>query len=198
MRTLNKVLLGGVTVALIAGSAVAYAAAKPSVHHLTVMVPGIGVERIDYTGDVAPKVVLEPDAFGLDAAWPGFAAPFAQMDRFVSQMDRMAAQADRQMATTLARFQDMPLNSDGALNSAAFSNLPAGTQSYSFVSTMSGNNVCTRMIRVTSAGDGARPQVVSQSSGDCGAAGHALSQPSGVTQAALHATPAPLGARQSI
>jgi hypothetical protein len=47
---------------------------------------------------------------------------------------------------------------------------PPGSQSYSFVSTMSGSGVCTRSVEITSMGNGAAPRVVSHSSGNCGSA----------------------------
>src|SRR5579863_5819649 len=55
----------------------------------------------------------------------------------------------------------------GQLTEAAFRNLPPGSQSYSFISTMSGNGVCTQSVEITSQGNGAAPRVVSHSSGNC-------------------------------
>src|SRR3546814_14407058 len=52
---------------------------------------------------------------------------------------------------------------------AAFGTLPAGTVSYRFVSTSTGNGTCSRSIQVTSLGADQQPKVVSSSSGDCGA-----------------------------
>ena len=45
---------------------------------------------------------------------------------------------------------------------------PAGSQSYSFVSTLSGNGVCVRSTQITASGNGAAPKVASHSSGNCG------------------------------
>jgi hypothetical protein len=58
---------------------------------------------------------------------------------------------------------------DAPLDRTAFGALPAGTVSYRFVSTSTGNGVCRRSIQVTSLGADRQPKVVSSSSGDCGA-----------------------------
>jgi hypothetical protein len=51
---------------------------------------------------------------------------------------------------------------------AALRNLPPGTQSYTMVSTWSGNGVCTQSVQITSPANGGQPRVVSNSSGNCG------------------------------
>jgi len=161
MRTATKLLLGGATALVVAGSA---ALAAPAVHHMTVDVPGGSTAEITYTGDFAPKIVVNPAPLSFDAAFgPAFYAPFAQMDRIAAQMDRLMRAADRQMAASLARF-----GRQGG-NGVTLTALPPGTQGYSFISTFSGNDVCTRMVRITSAGNGAKPEVVSQTTGNCGA-----------------------------
>ncbi len=48
--------------------------------------------------------------------------------------------------------------------------VPWAGESYSYVSTISGNGVCTQSVRITSRGDGTPPQVERHSSGNCGAA----------------------------
>ena len=52
----------------------------------------------------------------------------------------------------------------------ALGNLPPGTESYSMVSTWSGNGVCTQSVEITSPANGGEPRVVSHSSGNCGSA----------------------------
>jgi hypothetical protein len=51
----------------------------------------------------------------------------------------------------------------------ALGDLPSGTESYSMVSTWSGNGVCTQSVEITSPANG-KPRVVSHSSGNCGSA----------------------------
>jgi hypothetical protein len=52
----------------------------------------------------------------------------------------------------------------------ALGNLPPRTESYSMVSTWSGNGVCTQSVEITSPANGGKPRVVSHSSGNCGSA----------------------------
>jgi hypothetical protein len=195
MRTYHKVLLGGAAAALLAGSA-ALAASKPVVHHLSVLVPGYGVERIDYTGKAAPRVVLLPGADAWDSAAfaSPFAAPFGDFDRIAAQMDAMSAQMDRQMAASLAQFRQLQAAPNGVYR-AGLTSLPPGTQSYSVVTTIVGNNVCTRSVRISSGGDGAKPQTISNSSGNCGDA--APSGQGATIRASTHTAP-PVDARHSI
>jgi hypothetical protein len=52
----------------------------------------------------------------------------------------------------------------------ALGNLAPGTESYSMVSTWSGNGVCTQSVEITAPANGGKPRVVSHSSGTCGSA----------------------------
>lgn len=181
MRRLHKLLLAGAAAA--AGSAIALAGfgeasadPKPAVHHLSVFVPGYGIERIDYTGAVAPRVVMQPTAM------PVFASPFANFDRVFAQMDAMQAAMDRQMAASLAR---APMGANGV----TLASLPPGTQSYSVVTTMVGNKVCTHTVQYLAGANGAKPQTISNTSGDC----DGVAAPSGSASAIrASAHPAPM------
>jgi hypothetical protein len=154
MRTGN-VLLAGAAAAVVAAGTAAYAASRPAVHHLTVNVPGVGVERIDYTGDVAPKVVMLRSPS--DAAWD--ASPFAMMDRIAAQMDAMNRAMDRQMAASFGALQNFALHPD---NPAILASLPSGAQGTA--------GYCARSVTITAMANGARPQVVSHTYGNCGGA----------------------------
>jgi hypothetical protein len=48
--------------------------------------------------------------------------------------------------------------------------LPPGTQSYSFVSTLSPSGVCSQSTEIISKGSGQKPQVITHRSGNCDAA----------------------------
>lgn len=191
MKLLSKVLIGGAAAALLAGTA-ALAAQKPAVHHLSILVPGFGVERIAYTGDVVPKVVMQPRAsFG-----PFFASPFAQMDHVMAQMNAVQARMDRRMATSLAQFRQMQSGASPVFR-ANLSKLPAGTQSYSVVTTMVGNKVCTRTTAFTRASNDAKPRMISNMSGDC----DGVAPPAGTgstIRAAMHAAPPAPDVKHSI
>lgn len=192
MRLTRTFLIAGVVAPVVAGVATA---AVLNTHTLTVRLPGGGIERIVYTGDVAPRVEVAPTA-ALPIVWAGEPdfddTAFAAMDRISAQMDRemaaMARQADALEAGAVA--------GAGPLAFASTGGLPAGGQSFSFVSTMSGAGVCSRSVEITSTGDGRQPRVVSHSSGSCGAsaaptvsrslAAEPTPVPPGLTQASFH------------
>jgi hypothetical protein len=152
MRTL---LLAGVAVAGfgIAGLATSGSAPIGSAwaqdersHVMMVRFPNGTVERIEYVGDVPPRVVLAPQAVAVP------------MENPFAMLQRMSA----------ALFQTMgPI---GGLTEAARGQVPAGAHSFSFVSTLSGSGVCSRSMSITYPGNGAQPLVVSHTSGDCGPA----------------------------
>lgn len=158
----KSILVAGVAAIGLAGTA-AFAAGN-NIHEMTVRLPGGGVEHIQYTGDLAPKVTIAPFA-SIDAFAPNFAFGFpnlsqirADMDRQMRQMDDMIRQANT-AGTTEAQ--------NGGLSSIAAG--PPGSQSYSMVSTFNGNNFCSRSVEVTRPANGAKPKVVSHTSGNCGA-----------------------------
>ena len=95
------------------------------------------------------------------------------LDRIAAEMDRRAAAMFR-YAETIADRADA-----GGFAEAAFGAMPPGGQSYSYVSTISGNGVCTQSVRITSRGDGTPPRVERHSSGNCGTA----AEPAGVGRA---------------
>jgi hypothetical protein len=99
-------------------------------------------------------------------AFFGPASPFATLDRISAEMDREAASLMRRaemLANAPALAPNQPIE-------MAQGNLPPGTESYSRVSTWSGNGVCTHSIEITSPANGGKPRVVSHSSGNCGSA----------------------------
>jgi len=163
MQILRTTLLAGAAALASFGPA---SAQTP--HVMTVALPGGGVAEIQYTGDVPPKVVIgeAPPAFAAGspvASFFGPDSPFAMVDRISAEMDRQAAAMFRraEMLSAQAR-SGQPLE-------AAFGNLPPGGNGYSYISTMTGNGVCTRSVEITSNGNGP-PKVVSHSSGNCGPA----------------------------
>jgi hypothetical protein len=142
------------------------------VHVLTVQLPGGGVEQIQYTGDVAPQVVFVPTSRMV-------AVPMMDVDPFAT-LNRISAMMDQQAAAMLREVE--------SLQGDILPGLPRESSGYSFVSTMSGNGVCMRSVRITYNGGDAPPQMVSSSSGDCGS-DHRQRAPSEVT------VPAPVGPR---
>lgn len=175
MRLNRKAALAGIATLAIAGAAIA--GAESRFHTLNVALPDGSIEHIRYTGDVAPKVVIAPVGvapvalFGQPLfAQPGFVgfdpAPFAGLDRIAAAMDLQADRMAREIDAAQAAFAagGMP-----GLTMATAGKLPAGTVSYSYVSTTTGNGTCTRSVRYTSTGDGTAPKMVQQTSGNCSA-----------------------------
>jgi hypothetical protein len=164
MRITRTLLIAGVGAAAIAGVATA---AALNTHTLTVRLPDGGVERIIYTGNVAPRVEVTPTSLPDPVVWsgePGFDdTAFAAMDRVSAQMDQemaaMLRQADAREARALA--------GSGDLTNASTGGMSTGAQSFSYVSTVSGGGVCSRSIEITSSGEGQKPHVVRHTSGNC-------------------------------
>jgi len=162
MRTVRTAFLASAAALAVAGATGLALAATPVFHTMTIRLPGGGVEHIRYTGKVAPSVafVSGPAVANIgywDAAWP-----FADFDRISAMMDRQFAQMMDQ-----ARALDQ-MAASGGLNEAVLKDAPPGTSSYSMVTTVGGNGVCSRSVQITSSPGGGKPKVVSQSSGNCG------------------------------
>jgi hypothetical protein len=142
------------------------AAQTPQTHIMTLTLPDGGVAQIHYAGTVAPQVYISdapapvlttlPSMFGADS-------PFAEMARLSAAMDRQTAQMFHEVAALSAQ--------PAAINPTAIAAMPAGSREYTFVSTITGNGVCSRSVEITAQGNGAAPKVISHTSGDCGAAG---------------------------
>ncbi|WP_404710407.1 hypothetical protein [Sphingomonas sp. MMS24-J13] len=122
------------------------------------------VARIEYQGDVAPRVTLAPTSTVMPVGLFDLfdSAPLAAFDRIAAEMDR---QTDA-MLREVHMLQAAPLPGSGGLDLAALGKLPPGTVQYRFVSTSDGSGTCDRSV-VTSYGPDQRAKVVSRSSGDC-------------------------------
>ncbi len=137
------------------------AAEAADAHVMSVRLPGGGVEQVQYTGNVAPEVVVLPDDslpafFGPDS-------PFALLDRISAQMERQADALFRQVETMAA----LPMLAPGQVTEASFANLPPGVHGYFYSATLSGNGGCVHSMQMTSMGKGQKPRVVSETSGNC-------------------------------
>ena len=165
MRKLAKLALATAIAAGIGGTAVA---AARSTHVMTVPLPDGSVARVEYVGDVAPRVTfgpLAPVAFpqlGIPAGLgdPAFGGLFEQMDRQIAatmhQIDQLARQPIAAGAT-------------GA-NLASYGSLPPGTTSYSMVTVSENGHQCSRSTQVIGQGPGKPPKIVSKVSGNCASA----------------------------
>jgi hypothetical protein len=167
MRTARNILLAGAAAVALAGSGGLALAKDPAFHTMTVQLPDGGAARIQYAGNVTPKVTLEAAPFAANFFGP--ASPFPVFDQISAQMDGMMNVLMRE-ADAMA----MPAWKPNQMFAAGLRDVPPGTMQYSAVSMMSGNgNVCTRTTEITSAGKGERPKVVSHTSGNCDAVGNA-------------------------
>lgn len=155
MRGSLSLVLAGLGAAAIAGAAVA---ASRDFHVLNVALPDGSTARVEYVGDVAPKVTVVP----------GPVAPFGLFDRSMFDMQRQIDTMMRQV-DAMAR-APMAVAGTPGLNVAAYGNAPQGSSSVTVVSTSNGAKTCTRTTEVTAQGAGKPPKVVSSVSGDCGPA----------------------------
>jgi hypothetical protein len=157
MRKAFNLVLAGLGAAMLTGAAVA---ASRDTHTLNVPLPDGSTARIEYVGNVPPKVTVMPAP--LSVGFPAFGMLDRSMFDMQRQIDAMMRQVD-----AIAR---MPVAGAPGMNVATYGNAPAGSQSVTVVSTSNGAKTCTRTTEVTSQGAGKPPKVVSNVSGDCSAA----------------------------
>jgi len=160
MRKIPAAVFVGVAALAVMGAAVAV---SHNSHVMKLDLPDGSIAQIEYQGDVAPKVVIAPALNFVPVRWSDpFSAIFTLFDRVAADMDR---QTDRMMQQVRAlHFHPNP---DGKIDLAAFRAMPAGTVSYSFVSTGTGTGMCSRSVQVTLFGPVQQPKMVSSRSGDC-------------------------------
>jgi hypothetical protein len=161
VRKLATIALAGAAAVALAGAAVA---AGPKAHRMDVPLPDGAVAHVEYYGDVAPKVTVDPiDAVALGRDWAPLAS-FAGFDRMIAEMNRRTAEMIKQ-AQQIAR---QPLGGQATPYVAAYGNAPAGVTSTTIVSYSNGSSSCTRTTQTISQGPGKPPKVSSSVSGSCG------------------------------
>jgi hypothetical protein len=168
MKKLPIFIVAGVAAAL-AGTAIA---AAPRTHVINVPLPDGSVARVEYVGDVAPKVTVAPPTAPGGFWATGAMAPFSNFDGMFEKMSRQMGQIEQ-----MAR---QPVGAPG-MNVAAYGNLPAGANSVSVVTVSNGGSSCTRTTQVVSQGAGKPPKVTTNQAGNC----------AGVAQPAQPAPPSP-------
>ena len=171
MRNIPAILLAAAGAAALAGTAVAAAPKSPApkaqskTHVMSVPLPDGSAVRVEYVGDVAPKVTVRPGAVADAGAWGMPFPSFAGFDRMIAEMNRQSEQMIRQ-AQQAAR---QPAGAGGAIPYiAAYGNMPAGETSTTVVSVSNGGATCTRSTQIVSQGQGKPPKVTSNVSGQCG------------------------------
>ena len=180
MRLTRKAVLAGLASFAVAGAALA--AEAPQLHSMRIALPDGGSATIHYSGDVAPRVIVDRAPMTAFAPLAFDDAPFAAMARIMAEMDRRAAAL---MNLAPGRAGDPGLNwvSLPGFAPLAAGALPPGAVSYSYVSETNGNGTCVRSVEMSRAAPDAAPKVVRHVSGDCAdaaakdAAGPAASGP---------------------
>lgn len=157
MKTLGKTLLAATAAVAIAGIGGLALAKDQNFHTMTIRLADGSTAKIEYTGDVPPKVTIGPAPLNV-----GFLMPFTPFD----MLNAISAQMNRQMDWLF--HHTAPLHGDDMLN-IDLHNIPEGMRAYSVVSTMTPGGMCMRQTEIVNTGHG-EPKVVSRSSGDCGAA----------------------------
>ena len=160
MRKAHSFVLAGLGAAALAGAAVA---ASRDTHVMNVPLPDGLTAKVEYVGEVAPKVTVVPAPL----------SPFGLFDRSAFDIQRQIDAMMRQIDSVAT----MPVAGAPGMNVAGYGNAPAGTQSVTVVSTSNGAKTCIRTTEVTSQGPGKPPKVTSSVSGDCAATGAATSKP---------------------
>ena len=159
MRSLTTFLVAGIGTLAFAGMVSAQ-----SLHHMTVRLPDGTVAKIEYSGNVPPRIELLP-ASALDSGFQPFWGSgdpfFAQFRQITAAMDRETDAMLRQAAAMMAR---APANGMWRTDAR---DLPPGTESYSFTEVLGPNGVCSQSMTI-SAGRNGRPRVVRHQSGNCG------------------------------
>jgi hypothetical protein len=160
---LRAILVAGAAAA-IAGTALA---ATSNSHVMNVPLPDGSVARVEYVGNVAPKVTVAPAPLARDA-WMSGLPSFAEFDRMFEQMDRQMRRIEQGPRQPIGT-SGMVLGTAPGMNVASYGNLPARVDSVSVVSVSNGASSCTRTTEVVSQGPGKPPKVTTNVSGHCGA-----------------------------
>ncbi|HEY1837299.1 MAG TPA: hypothetical protein VGG36_06555 [Rhizomicrobium sp.] len=159
----RSILIAGIAAVALAGTAAW--AAESNIHEMTVQLPGGGVEHIQYTGNVAPKVRVVPLAAMPRVAFMPMAFGFPYMARIQAAMNAQMAQMN-----TMMRQAD-------AMAAKSFANGPIA------ISNGGHGYFCAHSVQITTDAHG-KQNVVEHSAGDCGGARSHVSAP------AAHPAPA--------
>lgn len=166
MRHVRMAVFAGIATLGVAGTALA---ANDKFHVMSVDLPDGSIAKIEYAGDVAPRVKIDR---GIQFVPVGFEDVWDEpelngtADRVFANMDRQLAKMMQQLRSAQTRLDAQP-----GPGVAAFGNGPATLVSYRFVSTGDGQHACTQSWQWTSQGAGAQPKLVSAKSGDCAESG---------------------------
>ena len=160
MRKLPAIATAAILAATIAGTAVA---ASRNSHVIEVPLPDGSTARVEYVGNVAPKVTIEPQE-AADSDWVSL-PEFASFDRMMAEMNRDSEAMMRQAQQVAGK----PSTVGNSPYVASFGNAPQGMTSETVVSYSNGSQTCTRTTEAVSQGPNKPPKVTSSVSGNCAA-----------------------------
>lgn len=155
-KIVRKTVLAGVAIVALAGAALGLANDKRT---MTVGLPDGSLARIEYKGNVPPKIAIEPASQFVPIIFADrtMFSPFSIFDQIAADMD-LQAMLNQTRLIEAAAVKGRTLNAD---------RLPAGTMSYHFVAMSTQNGTCSRSVEMASFGPSQQPKVVSSSSGNC-------------------------------
>lgn len=166
MRNTPKILLAAAALS-VAGACVAQAATE-RLHTMLVTLPDGSVAHVQYTGDVAPRIEIQPaqDAVDPAAAMMTMPDPFAQMAQISAMMNRQTEAMMHQAA--VLQQQGRTQGAAPGMVTSATATMPQGVH-MSYVSTTTDADGCTRSVSYTSDGSTAAPKVTEAASDGCNA-----------------------------
>jgi hypothetical protein len=167
--------------AILLGSA-GLASALPVKHDMTLRLPNGGLERIAYSGNVAPKITIVPEEemfFVPAGVW--WSVP--SLDSVSSDLQGIDAAMNQHLVATLQEMNRLTATSPKNINESV-QPMPAGSEDFAIVTTTNGHQGCTREMQIIGLGLGKTPKIVSHSSGDCAG----VAAPSGSTGLGPHFT----------
>jgi len=183
MRIVRTALIAGAATLALAGAAFA---ARDDGKLMLVALPDGTVQHIRYQGDVAPRILLVEDQAPAAMIESAFAplSLFAEMQRVSAAMNARAEAMMRQAAALQAQAANPAAAGQGiTLTNAAGE--PVGVMHYSYVSSTTGADGCTRTVSYSSDGGlGQQPRMIQTSSGTCGVAPARPVAPTAVSAAA--------------
>lgn len=159
MRFARTTILASAAALLFAGTA---AAAADGSNTVEVALPDGSIAHVEYAGNIAPRIVVEPVAPFVRIAYD----PFPTLERIAQEMRARHQAMFRQITALRQAVAQSGTVAPGGVTLVG--NLPASSHVSYFSSTTDANG-CTRTVRYSSDGSGAEPQVTRASSGACDA-----------------------------
>ena len=156
MRKLRTTILASVAALIAAGAA---QAATAETRRMNVALPDGSIAQIEYTGEVAPRVSVVPARAHTVIAFD----PFAGFERIMAEMEARHRAIMLQMAA-LERAAAQAAASEPR-QFTLVGDLPAGV-SFTYVSSTTDANGCTRTVEYRSRGSGAEPKITRASAGN--------------------------------